>query len=121
MTKHSVKQAEFETQGLGVGGIDVAKDWHYVQWLDAQGQPIGKAMRFANSRAGFESMWDRRPTTAGRVGHETFEGWSESKLMPGNRGQNASGTRTALDRGKLILRNEPAVGFDRALPAGGAL
>ena len=41
--------------------------------------------------------------------------------MPGNQGQNASGTRTALDRGKLILWNEPAVGFDRTPPAGGAM
>ena len=31
MAKYSVKQGGVGNQVLGVGGIDVAKDWHYVQ------------------------------------------------------------------------------------------
>ena len=34
MAKHSVEQGVVGNQVLGVGGIDVAKDWHCVQWLD---------------------------------------------------------------------------------------
>lgn len=60
-----------------MGGIDVAKDWHYVQWLDADGQPVGKAFRFANSRAGFAAMWARRSADAVRIGLEsTGHYWS---------------------------------------------
>ena len=72
MTKHSVRHDGLGTQlGLGVGGIDVAKDWHFVQWLDAQGQPVGRAVRFPNTRAGFEAMWERRPAAVVRVGMES--------------------------------------------------
>lgn len=71
MAKHSVEQSGVGKQGLGVGGIDVAKDWHYIQWLDGSGRPVGKAFRFANTRAGFEAMWDRRPSDAVRVGMES--------------------------------------------------
>ena len=71
MAKHSVEQSDGGKQGLGVGGIDVAKDWHYVQWLDTNGRPVGKAFRFANTRAGFEAMWERRPSEVVRVGMES--------------------------------------------------
>ena len=71
MTIDSVTQDGNRTQGLEVGGIDVAKDWHYVQWLDGAGQPVGKAFRFANTRAGFEGMWARRPADAVRIGMES--------------------------------------------------
>ncbi len=71
MAKHSVEQSDGGKQGLGVGGIDVAKDWHYIQWLDVNGRPVGKAFRFANTRAGFEAMWDRRPSDAVRIGMES--------------------------------------------------
>ena len=71
MAKYSVKQGGVGNQVLGVGGIDVAKDWHYVQWLDQNGRPVGKALRFANTRAGFEAMWDRRPSDAVRIGMES--------------------------------------------------
>lgn len=56
---------------MGVGGIDVAKDWHYVQWLDMSGRLAGKAFRFANTREGFEAVWDRRPSGAVRIGMES--------------------------------------------------
>ena len=71
MAKHSVEPSDGGTQGLGVGGIDVAKDWHYVQWLDTNGRPVGKAFRFANTCAGFEAMWERRPSEVVRVGMES--------------------------------------------------
>ena len=71
MTIQSVKHDGTEAQGQVVGGIDVTKDWHYVQWLDAAGRPLGKAARFANSRMGFETMWHRRPAGARRVGVES--------------------------------------------------
>jgi transposase len=71
MAKHSVEQGGMGDQALGVGGIDVAKDWHYIQWLDGSGRPVGKAFRFANTRAGFEAMWDRRPSDAVRIGMES--------------------------------------------------
>ena len=71
MAKHSVEQSDGGKQGLGVGGIDVAKDWHYVQWLDTNGRPVGKAFRFANTRTGFEAMWERRPSKVVRVGMES--------------------------------------------------
>ncbi|PSR20480.1 MAG: hypothetical protein C7B45_14780 [Sulfobacillus acidophilus] len=67
MSKHSVEQGGVENQIVGVGGIDAAKDWHYVQWLDMSGTPVAKAFRFANTRAGFEAMWDRRPSDAVRI------------------------------------------------------
>ncbi|WP_051005390.1 IS110 family transposase [Sulfobacillus thermosulfidooxidans] len=67
MAKHSVEQDGVEKQELGVGGIDVAKNWHYVQWLDVSGRPVGKAFRFANTCAEFEAMWDRRPSDAVRI------------------------------------------------------
>ncbi|POB10791.1 MAG: hypothetical protein C7B44_06580 [Sulfobacillus thermosulfidooxidans] len=38
-------------QLLGVGGIDAAKDEHYVQWLDTNERPAGKPFQFANTRA----------------------------------------------------------------------
>ncbi len=34
MAKHSVEQSGLGNQAVGVGGIHVAKDWHYVQWLE---------------------------------------------------------------------------------------
>jgi transposase len=71
MAKHRVEQGDGGKPGLGVGGIDVAKDWHYVQWLDTNGRPVGKAFRFANTRAGCEAMWERRPSDAVRVGMES--------------------------------------------------
>ena len=71
MAKHSVEQGGAGKQALGVGGIDVAKDWHSVQWLDVNGRPVGKAFRFAHTRAGFESMWARRPSDAVRIGMES--------------------------------------------------
>lgn len=71
MTEHGCRSRRMQKpQGKGVGGIDVEKDWHYVQWLDANGPPVGKADRFTNSRAGFDAVWERRPTAAVRVGME---------------------------------------------------
>lgn len=56
MAEHSVEQSGVRKQGLGVDGIEVANDRHYVQWLDGSGRPVGKTFRFANIRAGFEAM-----------------------------------------------------------------
>ncbi|MCY0880241.1 MAG: IS110 family transposase [Firmicutes bacterium] len=68
MAKHSVTHEDRRTQGLGVGGIDVAKNRHDVQWLDTNGRPVGKAFRCANTRAGFEAMGARQPSEEVRVG-----------------------------------------------------
>jgi len=47
-------------------GIDVGKRHHVAVILDATGQQVGKALRFANDQAGFEQLRDRL-TAAGAV------------------------------------------------------
>lgn len=37
MVKHSIGQSGRGNQAREVGGIDVAKDWHFVQWLAGNG------------------------------------------------------------------------------------
>ena len=39
-------------------GIDIGKRQHVAVALDGEGQQVGKAMRFANNRAGFEQLFD---------------------------------------------------------------
>jgi transposase len=39
-----------------VGGIDIAKRVHWARFVDWRGIPIGRAIRFENSKAGFEHI-----------------------------------------------------------------
>ncbi len=71
MTKHSVEHGDRENQARGVGGIDVAKDWHYVQWLDENGRIV--AAPGGDGRGG-----DQTPVC--RLG--LYEAWEELRGSP---------------------------------------
>jgi transposase len=58
-------------QGKGVAGIDVAEEWHYVQWLRPDGRPQGRPFRVANSREGFAQILAHRPTAEVVIGLES--------------------------------------------------
>jgi transposase len=47
-------------------GIDIGKRHHVAVILDANGQPVGKALRFANEQAGFGQLLDRL-TSVGEI------------------------------------------------------
>jgi transposase len=60
----SVDVRKAAVQGAVIGGIDVAQGWHDIQWLGPDGLALGKPVRFAHTRQGFEAMWARRPAGA---------------------------------------------------------
>jgi transposase len=71
MTLQSVDQKLECVQGKGVAGIDVAEEWHYVQWMRPDGRPHGRPFRVANNREGFAQVLAHRPTAEVIIGLES--------------------------------------------------
>ncbi len=63
-----IDQRKAAGQGAVIGGVDVAQGWHFIHGLGSDGMSIGKPLKFANTRSGFEAMWARRPTGRRLVG-----------------------------------------------------
>jgi hypothetical protein len=93
-----------------VGGINVAKDWHYIQWFDLSGRPTSKPFRFASRCGGFDPKRGRC-SDAVCLGTETARRYRPG-LGPWLRVQGAEVVWVQLDdvhRLKKLDYNDPII------------
>lgn len=66
------KKLEVITEKTLVCGIDIAKKVHWAQFVDWRGVPVGKAVRFENSKAGFEYIVAEAQRRCKQAGKKTL-------------------------------------------------
>ncbi len=56
MKKHSFSKLEAITPNTVIVGVDIAKNVHWARFTDYRGIPLGKALKVANNKEGFENI-----------------------------------------------------------------